>query len=368
MIAVHRFGFVFSLAIVVCISSASIDSEAQERAALAEIGQYDTKLVEVEGIPLVSTFKEDEGYGVWNLLIGQGERKLLCYEDGVNIDELREAHEGVQTIIEKNDDFKKEGVDLQSVTARGFYDGENEILNLTEILYLRGGSEYRLETDAGDEVGEPGEEQGEAEEYDRPVEQYIIFHEVGRPWLYAPAWWHYPSWWGCMWVDVHWWWRPWYDCGLTWYMDRYCYDWRYRRCNPHGSCDTWGRPYRSYDRRRGLYRDGGRGYYDKGYRTSRVRSPDSRPIKDYRAPETQVKPDRYRGITQQQKTYRRVERRRTYRSIEPRQRTYRSGVKYSRPTMSSRPVRSTVRSSAPSHRPSRSVGSRPSTTRMGRRR
>lgn len=355
MRTVSKIVFGLSLAIAVGLWMTPADSEAQVRTTLAEIEQYDTKLVEVEAIPLVSTFKEDEGYGVWNLLIGQDEQKLLCYEDGANVEDLRNGHEGVEAIIEKNEDFNKEGRELESITVRGFYDGENEILNLTEIVYLRAGSEYRFDTDAGDEA-ERVEEEEEPYEYGGTVERYIIFHEVGLPWLYGPAWWHYPAWWGWVWVDLHWGWRPWYDCGLGWYVDYYCWDWRYRRCDRY---DYWGRPYRRYDRRRGLHRDPGVRYYDKQYRARRVKPRSAYGDKEYRAPRRGVKADRSRGTQIRQKSYRNIERTR---------KTYRSGVKYHRPTISRQPTRSHFRSSYSGHQVSRSQGSRPSIGRSVRRR
>ena len=355
---------VMGLIVIACFSLTSVDTIAQVKTTLPDIDQYDSQLVEVEGIPLVSTFKEDEGYGVWNLLIGDDEQKLLCYEDGTNISDLREAHEDIQIIIEKNEEFKKEGRNLQSITVRGHYNRENEILNLTEILYSKGSTEYQVVTDGGDEPEEI-EEDGETYEYDRPVEQYIIFHEVGRPWLHAPVWWHYPAWWSGIWVDVHWWWRPWYDCGLRWYVDRYCCDWRYRYRDPcgYGDYDYWGKPYRRYDRRRGLPKDQGVRYYDKQHRTKRNYSRDTYPAKEYRTKTKDYKTDRYRGITPSQKTYRR-----TTKTIQPSLKTYRSRPTYSRPSVRSRPSRSSFRSSPSTPRPSRSYSSPRTTSRAGRRR
>ena len=358
----RRAGLTVGLAALVCFFGASVGADPQEKVALAEIDQYDSKLVEVEGIPLVSTFKEDDGYGVWNLLIGQDEQKLLCYEDGTNIDALRDAHKDVEAIIEKNEDFKKEERELQSIKVLGTFDGENEILNLTEILYSKASTEYQVDTDHGDEPEEVEEDQ-EIYEDERPVEQYIIFHEVGRPWLHAPAWWHYPAWWGGIWVDVHWWWRPWYDCGLRWYRDRYCCDWRYRCYDPCGYCYDPGKPYRSYDRRRGLPRDRGVRYDNKQYRYTKTYRRDTYPTKEYRTPRKEYTTDRSRGIKPQQKTYRNIQK-----SIQPSRKTYRSKTNYSRPTIRSRPTRSYSRSSFSRPNVSRSSTSPRTTTRTGRRR
>ena len=350
------------LIVMTCFSLTSVDTIAQVKTTLPDIDQYNSQLVEVEGIPLVSTFKEDEGYGVWNLLIGQDEQKLLCYEDGTNIADLRESHEDIQLIIEKNEDFKTEERELQKITVRGNYDGENEILNLTEIRYSKGSTEYHVDTDRSDEPEEV-EEDEETYDYERPVEQYIIFHEVGRPWLHAPAWWHYPSWWGGIWVDVHWWWRPWYNCGLGWYIDHYCCDWRYRSYDRYGYCYDPGKPYRRYDHRRGLPKDQGVRYYEKQYRSKKNYRRDSYPVKEYRTKTRDYKTDRYRGITPSQKTYRRTDR-----SMIPSRKTYRSRSTYSRPSMRSSPSRSSFRSTPSTPRGSRSYSSPRTTSRTVRRR
>ncbi|UCE19716.1 MAG: hypothetical protein JSV84_05060 [Gemmatimonadota bacterium] len=360
----QRIELIAVLAALSCFSILPANPEAQVQIALADIDQYDSQWVEVEGVPLVSTFKEDDGYGVWNLLIGRDENKLLCYEDGANIADLRAAHEDIQAIIEKNEDFKKEGRDLQSVTVRGNYDGESEILNLTEAIYTKGSTQYEVVTDADDE---PEQFEGDEEIYEdgRVVEQYIIFHEVGRPWLHAPVWWHYPAWWSGIWIDVHWGWRPWYDCGLGWYIDHYCYDWRYRyrdRCG-YNDYDQWGKPYRKYDRRRGLPRDQGVRYYDRQYRSKQNSRRDTYPVKEYRAKRKDDKTDRYRAIKPQQKTFRRADR-----SMAPGRKLNRSRATYSRPSIRSSPSRSSFRSSPSAPRGSRAYSSPRATPKAGRRR
>ena len=354
--------------IVLSLVPFSLFADTLPKTTIPEIGEHGEQLVEGTAIPLDSTFKEDEGYGVWNLLIGEGESKLLCYEDGANIDDLRGAHEDIELIIEKNEDFKQEGVDLQTIRVRGVYDGENEILNLTEIVFTKANTEYQVVTDPADEPEGMGEEQ-EFYEYERPIEKYIIYHEVGRPWLNAPAWYHYPAWWGFVWVDVHWWWRPWYDCDLGWYRDRYCNHWRSGYYDSYGYCYDGGKPYRYDGRRRGIGRDRDVRYHDKQYRAKRNDSRKSYPSKEYRAPGRDVKTDRYRGVKPKQKNFRKTDR-----SLTPSRKSYRTGSKSgqptirSRPSTRSRPSRSTIRSTPSPSRGGRSPASRPSSTRSGRRR
>ncbi|MFQ6077999.1 MAG: hypothetical protein ACE5NJ_02525, partial [Thermodesulfobacteriota bacterium] len=86
-------GFCLSLPVAVFLFVLSGSSEAQVRTSIEEIGQYADRLVEVEGVPIVSMYKEDGDYGVWNLLVGRDEKKLLCYEDGYNREVLENTHQ-----------------------------------------------------------------------------------------------------------------------------------------------------------------------------------------------------------------------------------------------------------------------------------
>ena len=331
-----------SITALVCLVCAVALAGTYERVSLPDMDQHDAALIEAVGIPLVSTFKEEDGYGVWNLLIGQDDLKLLCYEEGGNLTELGNAHKDIQSIIDKNEGFKKDGQQIQSVTVRGRYDAENEILNLDEIEYVRGGDRYQFLTDTGDEAKESDQDLS-AEQSERPAETYVVFHEVGEPWLYAPAWYHYPAWWGWYWVDVHWWWRPWYDCNLGWYVDHYCYD--RHDCHHRGACgycDGQGGSYRDADRRRGAYRDVGTPAPEAAYRSDkRYRQHDS----DFRTPYRPGKSDNSRGIGTRQKSYR---------EAQPYDRSLRSGASTSRPTRSSQPARVPTRSYSSGHQPSRS--------------
>jgi len=355
------------LALLICVwyVPTPVYADTFVETTIPELDQYSGQSVEVTAVPLVSTFKEDEGYGVWNLLIGNDEQKLLCYEDGFNVEDLRGISEDVDLIINKNEEFKTEGTDLQSIRVRGIYDGESEILNLTEIIYTGGNTQYQIATDPADEADDFDDDQ-DVEEYRQPVEKYIIYHEVGQPWLYAPAWYHYPVWWGAVWVDVHWWWKPWYTCDLGWYRDRYCSHWRSGYHDPYGYGYNSGYGYSRSDRRRGTHRDQGPKYYDKKYRSQRADSRRDYPSKAYRTPNRDYKTDRYRGVKPRKTDYRKSER-----MTRSGGKTYRSGSKYSRPSTRSRPSRSSIRSA-----PSRSGGgrspasrpSRPSGSRGGRRR
>jgi hypothetical protein len=128
---------------------------------------------EVRGIPQVSVFRQDDGFGIWNLVIRTSEGStLLCYEDGRNVEVMRNASDLVQSVIEHNNDGKSDVDEDGEIIVIGDYDRRNDLFNLSRVTCLESAQgendrqELVVDTDYNDKT---------AALHNR----YIIFDEVG---------------------------------------------------------------------------------------------------------------------------------------------------------------------------------------------
>ncbi len=193
---------------------------------------------EVKGIPQVSIFKQDKGFGIWNLVIKTREgRSVVCYEDGRNIEVMRNASDLVQSVIKHNNEHEVD--DKKEIAVIGDYDDKNALLNLDQIICLESvqgknePQELMVDTDYNDKT---------AALHNR----YVIFDGVEAVYnssrimvgTVVPFWWSF--WIGNFgvnyaWIDpwgaYHYWRRP----HIVWYPWDGVYYWR----NPYFRRPYW---------------------------------------------------------------------------------------------------------------------------------
>jgi len=231
--------------------------------------------MEEKGIPEINIFREDDGFGIWNLVVRTREgRLLLCYEDGRNLEVMKDASNLVQSIINRNSEYK-DGTNIGEITVIGHYDSKNDVLNLNQIICVESikgqkPQEVVIDTDYQDETAAFHNDYvifDEVTALYKPSENQQTLYTVG-----VPLWWSFwvgnfgvnycwPDPWGIChywrgpnivfyyWDGLYYWrepyfrrpywryhcFRPWYWRGLYWYR-RY---WPYRTRRWY-----WGYPYR----------------------------------------------------------------------------------------------------------------------------
>lgn len=233
-----------NIGLVVCVIIMLIYSHAQAESE-----------TEVIGVPQVSVFKQDDGFGVWNLVIKTREgRPLVCYEDGRNLEVMRNTSDLVQSVIKHNNGHKSKADEKGEIAVIGDYDRKNDLLNINRIICLESvqgknrPQELVLSTDYNDKT---------ATLHNR----YVIFDEVGAVYNSISTGVGVPFWgrfwvgnfgvnyaWPDPWGAYHYWRRP--------HIVGYCWDGVFYWRTPH-----FRRPYWRYSRWRPWY-------WKRHYRTS----------------------------------------------------------------------------------------------------